>query len=433
MNNKVLHDKQYQKPDTNFQRVIHKSLMLLVFGVLVFLLWASLAPISQGVLVQGYVVIQGEKKSIIPQYGGMVERIWVNEGDVVEKDEPLIKINGTEIITKLQAIKAQHSAIIAQIERLDSESTTKKGNQDDIEHVNGYSQSEHELLRLRNQVLNQEIQMNVNDIAQSQKNRILLESNAHELNHQIQIKQEMVKNIRILVNEGHTANNKLIEMEAHIADLKMNLNNLYMQIHDLRKAELNAQVNLQKLKSQFKAESKTELNQLQIQRAMLEEEIRKYEYLNHETTIKSPVSGQVLGLKVFTIGSAIQPGQLLMQIVPESNHYEVTGQLPLHQIDQVSEGQSVEIRFSGLRTKMDFNVTGRVENIGRDKISEPGQSQAYYPIRIGFDKTALKALHESSIQAGVPVEMLIQSGERTFLQYLFKPISDRLFPALTEY
>jgi protease secretion system membrane fusion protein len=148
--------------------------------------------------------------------------------------------------------------------------------------------------------------------------------------------------------------------------------------------------------------------------------------------IKAPVSGAVLGLAVTSLGAVIAPGQKLLDIVPEQSELVVEAQVPVNLIDQVRAGLVVELMFSAFQQNKTPRLTGKVVMLGADRITDQRTGMPYYPVNVTIDAESIHKLGANELRPGMPVDVFIKTGERTFVSYLLKPISDRLNAALAE-
>ncbi|NBW61514.1 MAG: HlyD family efflux transporter periplasmic adaptor subunit [Methylophilaceae bacterium] len=165
----------------------------------------------------------------------------------------------------------------------------------------------------------------------------------------------------------------------------------------------------------------------------------KFRALSEEyerSEIRSPVSGQVVGLQFQTIGAVIQPGQKVMDIVPLNEGLLVEVHIPPHLIDRIRTGQLADVRFSSFANSPQLAVDGIVESISKDLITDPTQNNpgqnTYYLARVSLTPEAMKKLGSRTLQPGMPVQVVIKTGERTLLTYLLHPLMKRMAASMKE-
>ena len=155
------------------------------------------------------------------------------------------------------------------------------------------------------------------------------------------------------------------------------------------------------------------------------------------TDIKAPVAGTVVGLKAYTVGGVIQAGAVLMEIVPQESKLIVEAQIPPNLIDKVHVDLEADMRFSAFNVNTTPVIPGRVILVGVDKILGPSagnsaQQAEYYLAQIQTTEQGFRLLGDKVIQAGMPVDVVIKTGERSFMSYLVKPLSDRFAKSFKE-
>ena len=154
------------------------------------------------------------------------------------------------------------------------------------------------------------------------------------------------------------------------------------------------------------------------------------------TEIRAPATGRVMGVGVTTEGSVVIAGAKLMDIVPVETRITIEAQVRPHLIDKVLPGASAQVRFSALEATRTPVITGRIEWISPDRFQTPEDTrnpEGYYLAKVLVEPSESEKLNGLKIIPGMPADVLIKTGERTFLQYLMKPFSDRLAHAVKEH
>ena len=148
--------------------------------------------------------------------------------------------------------------------------------------------------------------------------------------------------------------------------------------------------------------------------------------------IKSPASGQVVGLAVQTVGAVVSPGQKLMDIVPEGELLLLESKVPPHLIDRVHAGLPVDVRFAAFAHSPQLVVDGQLVSVSGDLLTEPQTNVTYYLARVELTPEGLRKLGTRSLQPGMPVEVVLHTGERSLLTYLLHPLTKRLAASMKE-
>jgi len=153
------------------------------------------------------------------------------------------------------------------------------------------------------------------------------------------------------------------------------------------------------------------------------------------TAVVSPAAGMVMGLAITTEGGVISPGGRLMDIVPEDERLVIEAQIQPHLIDKVVPGLQAEVRFSALNLRATPIIMGEVEWVSADKFVNPQDMMnpmGFYNARLVVSPAEMKKLGDVHIRAGMPADVIFNTGERTFLEYLVRPLTDRMAKSLKE-
>ncbi|MCX7169732.1 MAG: HlyD family efflux transporter periplasmic adaptor subunit, partial [Proteobacteria bacterium] len=182
---------------------------------------------------------------------------------------------------------------------------------------------------------------------------------------------------------------------------------------------------------EYRKEVDTQLSEV---RREVQADAEKYKASTQElgrTVIRAPSEGQVLGLTVQSVGAVVGPGQKLMDIVPKNETLLLEAKVPPHLIDKVHAGLEVDVRFSSFAHSPSLVVQGKLESISSDLLSEQNGS-VYYLARISITPEGMKELGNRQMQAGMPAEVVIKTGERTVLTYLLHPLFKRMAASMKE-
>ena len=149
--------------------------------------------------------------------------------------------------------------------------------------------------------------------------------------------------------------------------------------------------------------------------------------------IKSPSTGQVVGLTVQTVGAVLQPGQKILDVVPDNQTLLLEAHIPPHLIDKVQAGLLTDIRFNTFAHSPQLVVEGKVLSVSGDLLVDPQNPQfAYFLARVQVTAAGMKTLGARQMQPGMPAEIVIKTGERSMLTYLLSPLTKRLASSMKE-
>jgi epimerase transport system membrane fusion protein len=240
--------------------------------------------------------------------------------------------------------------------------------------------------------------------------------------------REELQDFDVLVKEGYAERPKIRELERNLShsegqvgELTSNLAATSLQVTETRLKILQLQKELQQ-------EVAKELGEVQADLFSLREKVQSVQDTVTRTVVRAPHAGTVLGLSVHTPGAVIAPGAKLLDIVPQGERLVVEAKVSPTDIDRVHKGQVAEIRFSAFKTRQTRKIEGEVVALSADRLvdeKDPNQVP-YYLARVEIPPQALEDLAKQNLVlvAGMPAEVLINTGERTLLGYLLDPLKD---------
>ena len=348
-----------QLPDTNDGAFIRYGfiIIVLVFGVLG--IWMTYAPLDSASVASGKVVVEGNKKSIQHLEGGIVEAIFVKDGDSVTKGELLLKIDEIQAKAQLETVLSQYYEALALECRLKAERDGFKKILFDNEIINLRNglkniliDGQTRLFNSRKEALKSEKEIMLQRIAQLKQqiegNRSIIKSKQSRLKSY----REEIQEWKILFEEQLTDKLKLRELQrdsetivGDIASSEAEIARLHVEIN-----ETKSQILLRK--QEFNKEIGSELRDTQSSLADMRARLHSLKDTLKRTEIIAPVEGIVVGMDTHTIGGVISPGQVILEIVPGIREMIIVAQVPTTDIDKVTKGLKANVRFSAFNLQM---------------------------------------------------------------------------------
>lgn len=417
------------------------GLWALAIGFGGFLAWAALAPLDEGVPGQGTVALDTKRKAVQHLTGGIVEQVLVREGDVVQEGQLLIKLDAAVARANYESARQSYFGLLAMQGRLQAEQQEKN------------KVVWHEALQkaagadplIEQQVLNQEQlfhtrkRLLTSDLRSIEENiqgqEAVIQSYTSMLSsrkQQLEFLHEELKHLRGLVKEGYAPRNRQLELERMVADANASIADLQGNIMRARSAILELRQRAMSRQQEYRKEVETQLADVSRQVLVDGEKFRSVSNDLERTEIRSPVSGQVVGLMAQTVGGVVQPGQKLMDVVPQGAELMLEAHVPPHMIDRVGAGMPVDVRFSSFANTPQLVVNGEVDSVSADLLTDPQTNVSYYLARVKVTPEGVKSLGHRQLHPGMPVEVIFKGGERTMLTYLLHPLTKRLAASLTE-
>lgn len=407
----------------------------LVFGV--FGVWAATAPLDGAAHAQGSVTVRSYKKTIQHLEGGMISQIFVQNGDYVDAGEPLVKLDSTQSVAQLGIATAQFTAVSALEARLLAE-------RDGFEEVNFPTTLDSSNANARSEMAAQ-VQIFAARKASREGGIAVLEQRVEQLRSRITGLQalkaskeelaasfgEELADTRILLEQGFSDKLRLRNLERNHATYNGEAAELLSSIASTQMQIGETQLQILQTENEFQTEVVLQLGEGQTRLKDLRERVTALTDVVERTTIRAPESGVVSGMQYHTEGGVIGPGAPIAEVVPQGDELIIEARVSLIDIDRVQVGQVATIRFSsfGNRTPTLF---GTVLSLSADAMADQKTGMPFYLARVAVNPESLEALDSLTLVPGMPAEVLIASGERTFLQYVMKPFSNAIARSLIE-
>lgn len=417
------------------------GLWVLGIGFGGFLLWAGLAPLDEGVPTQGMVAIDTKRKAVQHLSGGIVKEVLVKEGQYVKNGQEVIRLDDAVSRANYESVRQHYLGVRAMEGRLLAEQTgqAKIDFHPDLQNerndalVKQQMANQEQLFQSRRMALQSDLQA-IGESIQGQMAAIQgFEGMLQSRKSQLSLLQEELNGIRDLVKEGYAPRTKQMELERMAADAIGSIADLQGNIQRARSAIAEMKMRAIQHQQEYRKEVDTQLADV---RREVQADAEKFKASTEElgrTVIRAPAEGQVVGLAVQTVGGVIQPGQKLMDIVPKNEVLLLETKVAPHLIDRVHSGLIADVRFSSFAHSPQLVVQGKVDSISTDLITEPQNPNiAYYLARVSVTAEGLKELGSRQLQAGMPAEVVIKTGERSVLTYLLHPLLKRIAASMKE-
>jgi membrane fusion protein, protease secretion system len=426
--------------DTDLTKYTRLGWWIVIGGLGGFLLWASLAPLDKGVPLTGTVAVASNKKAIQHETGGTVEAILVKEGAMVKAGDVLVRMNNVQAGADAETARVQYIAARTMQARLEAERDGRSGVVLPKEFADAKSDPRVlASIALQEQISSSRQSAIRNELAAISENIVGLNSQIQGLEASLLSKREQqalvieqLSGMRDLAKEGYMATNRVLETEQNLASINANISADVGNIGRTRSQI--SELKLQKLQrnQEYQKEVRTQLSEAQKQAGALENQLKGLDRNVSNINIKAPVAGTVVGLSVFTKGAVVAPGFKLMDIVPKEDSLVVEGQLPVHLVDKVYPGLPVNLMFTAFNQNKTPHIPGEVVNVSADRFIEEQTGQPYYKVTSKVAPEGMKLIYNLKIRPGMPVDMFVKTGERTMLNYLFRPILDHLKLSMSE-
>lgn len=405
-----------------------------------FLLWGALAPLDKGVPLSGTVMVAGSRQAVQHPTGGVIGQLQVRDGDRVAAGQVLLTLDPTVAEAQLGSLRVQYVNARASEARLLAE---RDGSADLVFPQNLSTQAsepwvataldaQRQLRSSRRQALEMELGGLRESIAGAEASLLGLQGSLASKQAQRDSLDEQLRGLRELARDGYIPRNRLLDSERLLAQVNGSIAEDLGAIGRTRRQVLELKLRVGQRQQEFQNEVRQQLGEQQATAQDLDNRLRSAEFELAHTQVRSPAAGTVVGLSVFTNGGVIARGQQLMEIVPSDAQLLVDARAPVEMVDRLHPGLPVELMFVAFNQSTTPRVDGEVTLVSADRLLDDKTQQPYYQVRIKVSPQGSQALAGLDIRPGMPVEAFVRTGERSLLNYLFKPLADRVHIALAE-
>ncbi|MGB7858615.1 MAG: HlyD family type I secretion periplasmic adaptor subunit [Pseudolabrys sp.] len=423
---------------------IHRHLLA---GALIVLLlaggvggWAATTQIAGALIAQGSVVVDSNVKKVQHPTGGVVGKLNVQDGDRVKAGDILVQLDDTvtranlAIVTKgLDELAARKARLEA--ERDGAESVTFPrmllAHAEDAPVAIAIA-NERKLFELRRTArLGQKAQLRQR-ITQLQDEISGQTAQQEAKAREITLIGKELEGVRELWKNNLVQITRLTALERDAARLEGERAQLIAAVAQTKGKISETELQIIQIDSDLSSEVAKDMREVDAKYGEFVERKVAAEDQLKRIDIRAPQDGVVLESKVHTVGGVISAGDAIMLIVPESDNLQVEAKINPRDIDQIQVGQPAMLRFSAFNLRTTPEINGTITRIAADATADQRTGQTYYNTRIAMTKGEIARLGEVKLIPGMPVEAFVQTGERSVMSYLIKPLQDQFMRAFRE-
>ncbi|PLP58271.1 HlyD family type I secretion periplasmic adaptor subunit [Mesorhizobium loti] len=413
------------------------GLALLIGG---FGYWAATAPLAGAAVAQGTVAATGRNVFVQHFEGGVIHSLLVREGDRVRTGQTLIVLDDTAARSQVNRLDKQYATLAATVERLVAErdgtaelifsedvrqriATSKLKNlaaEQDKEFKAKLAryQSELDILRQRVTTLGE--------------NLVGLDAQKAAINNQLDIVSDDLIRKKKLVDQGLTNHFEYTQIQRNQANLIGQSGAVEAELAATRSQVIEAKEQIERLKTQRVEQAVSQLAEIRTNLTDTEEQLSAAQAVLRRTTISSPTEGVIVSAIYNSPGSVAAPGEKLIEILPTGSRMIVDARISPNDVDAVHAGQTARLKLTALNARTTPEVSGTVLDVSADRLVDNATHEAFYRTRIQISEVLPESVTLDQLYPGMPVEAFIGTGDRTFLEYLMKPIRDSFQRAFVE-
>ncbi|MCK5446079.1 MAG: HlyD family type I secretion periplasmic adaptor subunit [Rhodospirillaceae bacterium] len=406
--------------------------------IFMFIVWGGLAPIASASIATGVLVVEGKTRTIQHLEGGIVGEILVRDGDKIAAGEVLVRLDDTKARATYDLLSKRRLNASALMARLQAEhnnasevsfpaSLANSTDPDLMAMVDG----QNALFASRRANLTNQVAILDGRIAEYQSEIVGLQGRIGADQQQHALTREQIGDVRALLKEGLARKPRLLELEVKASEIDSRLRHSKSQITRNQQRIQGVNASISETRTKQASQVADALRNAEAELLDMDERLRAAEDVLARTAIMAPVSGVVTNLRVNTNGGVIAPGEPVVDIVPEDERLIVEARVRPDDIDIVRPGLAAHVRFTALNQRNTQPAPGIVRTISADRLVEPNTGESYFLATVELDETK-GTVPEELLYPGMSAEVMIETGERSALAYLFEPLTNSMNRAFRE-
>jgi HlyD family secretion protein len=424
-------------PRTRGTTTLGLAAILVFFGS--FAAWSFYAPLSEAAIAPGTLRAEGQRRTIQHLEGGIIRDILVRDGDRVRAGQVLMRLDDVQAASGLETVAAQRLALLAQDARLAAEQTGASDisfpadllaspDPRAIEVITG----QRALFAARQAALGGQLRVLEARLDQhaAQQSSILAQLASARRQYELIVREEA--DVRRLVAQGLERMPRLLGLQRNMAALEGNQADLEAQFTRLEAQADETQRQMRQLTDQRLQEVSTEQREIRARLNEAEERVRAARDVAVRREILAPEDGTILHSRFFNTGAVVRGGEPVMELVPANDRLVAEVQVSPTDIDVVYAGLMAEVRLPAFKQRLVPFLHGHVTFVASDATNDDRRGTSFYRVQITIDEDQLRALQGVELRPGMPVEAMIQIGERSFFRYIAQPVIDSFHRAFRE-
>ena len=423
-----------------FEHELRTGLRVLLVVLLLAGGWAVLMPLAGAVVVPGNLVVQSNVKTIQHPTGGVVAEIPVHNGQRVEAGALLLRLDATQAQASLQMVSKQLDEVRARIARLvaerdglaklevPSELAARSGEGT----VKTLLASEESLFKARANARRSQTDLLQSRVSQLGEEIAGLDAQVESKSKQLELITGELTGVQDLYDKRLVPLTRLTTLQRESARIEGERGQLMSAIAETKSKIGEAQLQIVRLDQDFRTDVVKELGENQGKEAELVERGVAARDLLDRIELRSPTSGVIHQLTAHTIGGVIRAGDPIMEVVPDLDDLQIEARLQPNDIDQVRMGQKAFVRFSAFNQRVTPQLNGIVSYVSADTSKDQQSNASYFTVRVKLPDEERRRIAGLQLVSGMPAEVFMQTGSRTMMSYLLKPITDQLQRAFVE-
>ena len=398
--------------------------------------WAAVAPLDGAIIAPGVVKVNGTRKTVQHLEGGLVRQVHVRDGDTVRAGALLVTLADERASASLDLLAQQIDQETARVARLGAQRDLANRMEvpADLQRragtprVAALLQRERALFQAMHDALQRHTALTEQQIVQTREELAGVQVQANADDSAAKLMQEEVSVYEALQQQNYVAGTAVLRLRRNHEEYQARRGERQAAAAKARQHVTELELALAARRNDFLQTASDQLTASTARLAELQERHRAALDQVARQQVVAPIAGTVVGLRLFTLGGVVRPGEALLDIVPSEEGLLVEAQVNLDDVEQVHPGQAAQVRLTAFNSRSSPLLDGRVVYLSADKLDTDRGDRSFYLVRVALPPQA----GTEAMQAGMRAEVFLKTAPRTALQYLLEPVTSALRRAARE-
>lgn len=413
-----------------------------------FLGWAMFTRLDAAAYAPGTLVVSGQRQAVQHRDGGVVGKIYVHEGQRVERGQLLMQLAAAEVQAQERALASQAIRLLAQRARLEAEqlgrsqvapprefASLSPEDRDEAALAMRLQQTE---LQARTSVLAAQRGALGQRVVQSGEQGRGYGEQAVSAAEQLRLIEEQIAALKPVADKGFVSATRMRELERARAELQGRRGQYSASVAQTRGAARENEIQVLEAERSFRERTAADLRDVETRLGEILPRWTAARDQLERTAIRAPATGAVVGMSVFTPGGVVAPGQKLMDIVPERTPLLIQARIAPEDADDLTVGQHTLVKFAGLHERNLPNLQGRLTRLSADSFVDEKSGLSYFTGEVTVPRDQIRLIQDVrgsdfALRAGMPVQILIPLRKRTALDYALEPLLGSFWSSFREH
>lgn len=419
-------------PDTStgieWQRQARRALWPLLTAAALASAWSAFAPLAGAVIAPAEVKVELNRKTVQHAEGGIVREILVRDGQVVRAGDPLLTIGDMRGEAELALLQDQWRAARLRAARADAEARLATRFDPPAELANDPQAAEHivrerAVFTARRQSIDEQIVLLQDQVTQAHAQAAALDSQIQATSQSARLSDEELALNERLAAEGFVSRARLIGLQRVASDYASRIGEHRGDLASAQQRAGELRARIAQLKLQQQTQATDELRDATAQVRELTERLRPSRDHVERQTVRAPVDGAIMGLRIASAGAVVGPREPLLDVVPTHEKLVISARIAPQDIEHLRVGGTAEVRLIGSDARQRTPLPARVAFVSPDRMSDASGQRVWFEVTVEVDRAAVREQTPAlQLQPGMPAELYVTTAERTLIEYLAKPL-----------